>query len=187
MVFFDRVNGIPNVQEQVLRYLRWPDRELCLEADLPLWISSEHQPSPQSDHIPECPYCGAERKFEFQIMPQMVHILLKDHEIQKASSEYRNSIRTTTDGVKEAIKTASSIMEQAPPEQVPPAFADAKKKAVAAMRSKLMGQDGEKELNWGVVAVYTCTASCGDGLQVEEGAELGAYREEFAWKQASLD
>ena len=88
--------------------------------------------------------------------------------------------------VKEAIKKATSIMEQAPKEQIPPSFAEAKEKAVAAMRSKLMGEDGDKELTWGIIAVYTCTASCGSGLQVEDGAELGAYREEFTWKQPSL-
>jgi pre-rRNA-processing protein TSR4 len=179
MEFYSKVNGVPNVQEQCLRYLKWPDQQVCSDTSMPLWISSEDQPK----EIPECPYCGAERKFEFQIMPQLLHYLLKDHEIHRSQNEVRNSIGHDA-AVKEAIKKASSIMEQAPQEQVPPSFAEAKEKAVNAMRSKLM--DGDKELTWGVIAVYTCTASCG-GLQVEEGAELGAYREEFAWKQPSLD
>eukprot|EP00339_Tiarina_fusa_P013711 CAMPEP_0117000018 /NCGR_PEP_ID=MMETSP0472-20121206/2511_1 /TAXON_ID=693140 ORGANISM="Tiarina fusus, Strain LIS" /NCGR_SAMPLE_ID=MMETSP0472 /ASSEMBLY_ACC=CAM_ASM_000603 /LENGTH=431 /DNA_ID=CAMNT_0004699593 /DNA_START=52 /DNA_END=1345 /DNA_ORIENTATION=- len=160
MAFYDRVKGKENVQEQVLRYLRWPQEDGSMEASMPLWIKTEHQP----DKIPECSCCGAERKFEFQLMPQMLHYLLKDHEIHRARSEIRDSFRTTE--VKEAIQTASSIMEQAPAEQIPPDFADAKEKAVSAIRSKLMGETGDKELSWGVVAVYTCTASC-DGEKAE--------------------
>jgi hypothetical protein len=35
--------------------------------------------------------------------------------------------------------------------------------------------------------VYTCTNSCGE-LRDEIGEDcLGAYREEFAWRQTSLD
>jgi pre-rRNA-processing protein TSR4 len=180
MAFYERVGIHSGVQQQCLRYMRWPGRDLALEMDIPLWVRSDYQP-PES--IPECPYCGAERKFEFQIMPQMVHYLLKDHQTQRAHAAVRKSIHT--DEAKKAIMTASSIMEQAPSEQVPPAFADAKEKAVKAVKDEIMGCN-DLELDWGVIAVYTCTASCG-GLEVEEGAELGAYREEFTWKQPSLD
>lgn len=178
MEFYDRIKSIENVQEQVLRYLRWPDDDLAMASSAPLWIRSDHQPK----DIEACPYCGADRKFEFQIMPQMLHYLLKDHELNRASSEVRKSIKSDV----EAIKKASSILEQAPKEQIPPSLADAKEQAVSSMRSKLMGENGDKELSWGVVTVYTCTASCGNGAEVEEGAELGAYREEFAWKQPAL-
>lgn len=178
MAFFERVNDKPNVQEQCLRYLRWPDETVSVEEGAPLWISQDHQP----DAVPECPYCGAERKFECQLMPQMLHYLLKDHEIHRAQNEVKQRLKTQD--VKKAIQTASSIMDQAPKEQIPPTFADAKEKAVEAVRTQLM--EGTNELSWGVVAVYTCTASCG-GPQAEEGSELGAYLEEFAWKQPSLD
>jgi hypothetical protein len=40
-------------------------------------------------------------------------------------------------------------------------------------------------VDWGVIAVYTCTASCGDGGIVCE--ENGCYREEVAWLQPPLD
>lgn len=187
MEFYSRITDIPNVQEQCLRYLRWPDDSVSIETASPLWISTEQQP----ETIPNCPHCGAERKFEFQLMPQMLHYLLKDHEIHRASATVRNTIRTD-DEIKNAIKQASSIMAQAPPEQIPPAFADAKEKAVTAMRSRLMGENGDKELAWGVIAVYSCTASCDvttqGGEETDgENSELGAYREEFAWKQPSLD
>ena len=42
-------------------------------------------------------------------------------------------------------------------------------------------------LDWGTVAVYTCTASCGDGYVVSENDMNGAYREEVAWMQPPLD
>jgi hypothetical protein len=111
----------------------------------------------------------------------MLHYLLKDFELQLAKEDVKTQIKIED---VEAIKTATSIMEQAPPEQVPPDFAASKEKAVEAMRSKLM-EDGDRP-NWGVVAVYSCTGSCGD-MKVHEGTELGAYIEEFAWKQPSLD
>lgn len=163
---------LPNVQEQCLRYLRWPANQNC---EMPLWIRSDHQP----DSIPCCDSCGAQRKFEFEIMPQMIHYLMEDNAKHVKNEEYMYQ-------VKQAIAQATSIMDQAPAEQVPPEFSDAKERAVAAMRSKLM-EDGKDELSWGVIAVYTCTDSCGGGLEVEEGSELGAYREEYAWKQPSLD
>lgn len=178
MAFFARLVDKPNVQEQCLRYLRWPDKTASLEDGAPLWIRQDYQPT----SIPECPYCGAERKFEFQLMPQMLHYLLKDHQIQRAQNQIKQHIKT--EDMKNAIEKASSIIEQAPKEHIPPAFAEAKEKAVEAVRTQLM--EGNNELSWGVVAIYTCTASCGE-LQVEEGSEFGAYREEFAWKQPSLD
>ncbi|XP_062850915.1 programmed cell death protein 2 [Trichomycterus rosablanca] len=51
---------------QVLRYCR----EGC-----PLWVSSKHVPS--KAEIPKCP-CGADRIFEFQIMPQLLNSLKVD-------------------------------------------------------------------------------------------------------------
>jgi pre-rRNA-processing protein TSR4 len=179
MDFYARVKGVPDVQEQVLRYLRWPDRDLALDTSTPLWIRSDHQPK----NVPDCPHCGAERKFEFQVMPQMLHYLLKDLQMHRAHAAMKQSISASD---REALMKASSIMEQAPPEQIPPDFADSKEKAIRTMKRHLMGDD-DKEFDWGVVAVYTCTKSCCGGVEMEENAELGAYIEEFAWKQPSLD
>jgi pre-rRNA-processing protein TSR4 len=178
MNFYDRINRTSDVKTQCLRYLRWPDQELCSISNMPLWIRSDYQPNT----IPECQKCGAERKFEFQIMPQMLHYLLKDLEMEQAKEAVDTKIKKEDI---EALKTASSIMEQAPPEQVPPDFAANKQKAVEALRNKLMKEDGKRP-SWGVIAVYTCTSSCG-GMEVDENSELAAYIEEYAWKQPSLD
>lgn len=180
MAFFDRVHGRPDVQEQCLRYLRWPREEFSSSTDggAPLWIRQDYQP----EKIPLCEQCGGERRFECQLMPQMLHYLLKDHDLQKSQNETKQKINS--EQFRDAIGKASSILEQAPKEQIPPTFADAKEKAVEAMRTQLL--ECQNELSWGVVSVYTCVASCGEN-QIDEGSELGAYREEFAWKQPSLD
>ncbi|CAB3359666.1 Hypothetical predicted protein [Cloeon dipterum] len=52
-----------------------PDQVLRYEKDgEPLWVSQEHQPNA----IPPCEYCGGERTFEFQILPQMLNHLSLD-------------------------------------------------------------------------------------------------------------
>jgi pre-rRNA-processing protein TSR4 len=178
MKFYERINNAEDVKSQCLRYLRWPDESTCLDTGTPLWIRSDFQP----ESIPSCELCGASRKFEFQLMPQMLHYLLKDLELERAKEEVKTRIKKED---VEAIKTATSIIDQAPPEQVPPDFAASKEKAVDAMRAKLLRED-ENRPDWGVVAIYSCTDSC-DGTRVREGSELGAYMEEYAWKQPALD
>nr|ACO10767.1 Programmed cell death protein 2 [Caligus rogercresseyi] len=50
---------VKNAPDQVVRYSRGFE---------PLWISSEGRPN----SIPDCELCGSSRKFEFQIMPQLL-------------------------------------------------------------------------------------------------------------------
>ncbi|XP_018573734.1 programmed cell death protein 2 [Anoplophora glabripennis] len=90
--FQKRINCQP---DQVIRYQR---------GGQPLWIAKE----PIPEIIPDCNYCGGQRKFEFQIMPQMLTMLK------------------------------------------------------------------ETDLDWGVIAVYTCVNSCAAGDN---------YKEEFVFKQ----
>jgi pre-rRNA-processing protein TSR4 len=55
--------------EQVLRY--------CFEPGAaPLWPGLARRPGP--DDVPACPNCGTARRFEFQIMPQLIHFLGED-------------------------------------------------------------------------------------------------------------
>lgn len=51
--------------DQVLRYDRGGE---------PLWIAAEPKPS----SVPNCEYCGSERRFEFQILPQLLYVLHED-------------------------------------------------------------------------------------------------------------
>jgi len=82
----------------------------------PLWISPKNQID--LENVPKCKYCGGQREFEFQIMPQLLNYLNIDH-FEKDS------------------------------------------------------------LDWGIIACYTCSGSCGDGSK--------AYFEEFAHCQNIID
>eukprot|EP00511_Aplanochytrium_stocchinoi_P005534 CAMPEP_0204823866 /NCGR_PEP_ID=MMETSP1346-20131115/1937_1 /ASSEMBLY_ACC=CAM_ASM_000771 /TAXON_ID=215587 /ORGANISM="Aplanochytrium stocchinoi, Strain GSBS06" /LENGTH=361 /DNA_ID=CAMNT_0051950709 /DNA_START=64 /DNA_END=1146 /DNA_ORIENTATION=- len=67
VLFQKRISYYP---DQVLRYSLWPNEE---EASMtgPLWIANvDKVPS-----VPNCNLCGEQRKFEMQIMPQMLHVL----------------------------------------------------------------------------------------------------------------
>lgn len=160
--FFLRVE---RAKDQCIRYHQWQD-------DAPLWISGDNIPTA----IPDCEYCGAPRRFEFQLMPQLLHYL-------KQSS---NTTEPISKQQKEALLAASTIVEKTDPNEMPAEFKETHDKAVQNIQSKILGNTGE--LDWGVVVVYTCTASCGgsdDGAS-NANEELGAYREEYAWVQLSL-
>ena len=56
-------NRVAKNQGQCLRYARWDDGAA-------LWVSASALPG--ENGIPYCPRCGAERKFEFQVLPQLL-------------------------------------------------------------------------------------------------------------------
>jgi len=189
MQFYDRINRIKNVNTQCLRYLRWPDHDRSRDTASPLWIRSDYRPN--GTDIPPCKRCGAERRFEFQLMPQMLHYLLEKHNEGVRSKKVDND---KNNGIKkeeiEAVRVATNIIEQSPPEEVPPDLAATTEKAIDVMKTKIMACNSN--IDWGCVSVYTCTACCGIGDGVvdeteEKSSKLGAYIEEFAWKQPSLD
>jgi len=66
VAFQKRVKPFP---DQCVRYCRWHETESVL------WPSEERQCSSDETDIPKCPRCGASRKFELQITPQMLHHL----------------------------------------------------------------------------------------------------------------
>lgn len=163
MKFYQRIQGRPSVRDQCLRYIRWSNN-----TD-PLWIREQYHPS----SIPPCRHCGAERKFEFQLMPQMLHYLIQKRK-GATPSQYAQ--------VKEALEQTESWVQQTPPEQIPPALMEARDSAIQRVQDELLQDNAHQELDWGVVAVYTCTQSCN-----KEVDELGVYCEEYAWVQPSLD
>ncbi|XP_041976344.1 programmed cell death protein 2 [Aricia agestis] len=56
------------------RVARHPDQVLRYDkGGVPLWITSDKSNS--IVHIPNCQYCGGERQFEFQIMPQLLNYI----------------------------------------------------------------------------------------------------------------
>jgi pre-rRNA-processing protein TSR4 len=202
MAFYQRVKDRPNSQDQCLRYNRWPSDDnphAVKQAGTPLWIHQDRQPPPPpagddddgtdgtTTIPPPCPYCHAPRKFEFQLMPQLLHYLLQGRNDTKNKNKAYSTKDESYESIKQAVAHADLMLQQAPPEHIPPALVDAKKAAVQKMQERLVGSGSAKEIDWGVVAVYTCTASCGSTSDTPVDPMLGAYREEFAWKQPSLD
>ena len=61
--------------EEVIRYCVYDDNERT-EVE-PLWISTQNKPN---FPIPECQYCGSQRRFEFQVMPQLLHQIIRSEE-----------------------------------------------------------------------------------------------------------
>ena len=156
----DFCTRVKRAQDQCLRYYpQWGEEVL--------WILSNPIPAT----IPACQYCGADRKCEFQIMPQMLYHLLDDHRKLLAKKP------VVSPSTKHALSVAAEICETAPPENIPPALKDCHDHALVNIQKHLLESH---EMDWGVIAVYTCTASCGNG---ETDAALGAYREEYAWRQ----
>jgi pre-rRNA-processing protein TSR4 len=56
-------------KDQVLRYARWQDQSV-------LWVHSAATLEPAA--VPPCPRCQCPRKFEFQILPQLLFYLQVD-------------------------------------------------------------------------------------------------------------
>ena len=160
--FFVRIE---RAKDQCVRYHQWHESS-------PLWLQSNPVPSA----VPGCSYCGAPRKFEFQIMPQILHYL-KRHE-EDSSKEVIPKQQ------KQALLAASTIVEQTDPKEIPAEFKETHDKAMKHVQSQFLSTP-KKELDWGVVVVYTCTASCGDSEDTVDEA-MGTYREEYAWVQPSL-
>jgi pre-rRNA-processing protein TSR4 len=68
---FDRFKRLSSGQ-QVIRYCSY-NEEVVAEQE-PLWISAKNRPQLP---IPNCQYCGGKRRFEFQIMPQLLNKIQK--------------------------------------------------------------------------------------------------------------
>mmetsp|Transcript_39298 Transcript_39298/g.80530 ORF Transcript_39298/g.80530 Transcript_39298/m.80530 type:complete len:561 (-) Transcript_39298:2287-3969(-) len=203
--FYSRIGtGDGGVKDQCLRYCRWHEAEgECddknafgsdVNADVdvstggggPLWVSSRDIPS--KNDISSCQHCGAPRKFELQLMPQMLSYLFGD----RSQDKTRDAV--ASEEVRAALLAASNIAEQAKWEgregELPSDFKKRHDGAVQKVRNALLvggssAKQGGDGMDWGVIAVYTCTASCGDGI-VNDGTKMGAYREEFAWRQQPL-
>jgi len=72
--------------EQVLRYCR-------SETAQPLWVATSGQAT--ATDIPHCSLCGGERKFEFQILPQLLYYLGVEQEKEKTPLDWGTLVAFT--------------------------------------------------------------------------------------------
>ncbi|CAM9226073.1 unnamed protein product [Heterosigma akashiwo] len=145
-----------------------------------MWISSDHRPKiGEGGDIPPCPNCGAERQFEFQVMPQMLYYL-------NVADGQPKVTETITGGSPRKNRWSSDSTSEDSTRPAPPI-------------TSLPIADG---LDWGTLAVYTCVASCqsnapdpGPPSSFEEGADTveeaheantTSYSHEFVWVQPPL-
>ncbi|KAM9978795.1 hypothetical protein ACTFIY_012555 [Dictyostelium cf. discoideum] len=75
LIYFKRV--IEKDQDQILRYSKHSNYPI-------LWVSDTDQAPSQ---IPTCSNCGSNRKFEFQILPQLLYFLGMDSSLENNSSD----------------------------------------------------------------------------------------------------
>ena len=157
---FDFYSRMRRAKQQCVRYSKWQDHQ-------EVWIRSDHQPS----IIPPCPTCGAPRKFECQIMPQLLQYLFHTTSTTEMPSQVHQ----------QAFLAATNIVNEASSNQVPPMLKERQEEQLATIQQSLL----KSELDWGTICIYTCTKSCDRPEGIEH--ELGAYHEEYAWKQPPLD
>ena len=158
---FDFYSRISRAKQQCVRYSKWQQNQ-------EVWIRSDHQPTT----IPQCPTCGAPRKFECQIMPQLLQYLFHP---TKTTTEKPSQVH------QQAFLAATNIVNEASPDQVPPMLKEIQEEQLAIIQQSLL----KSELDWGTICIYTCTKSCDRPVGMNN--ELGAYHEEYAWKQPPLD
>jgi hypothetical protein len=211
LAFYHRMNiggteGTNDVRGQCLRYSRWPGKKTKKEEDYnegdedddeddigPLWLSSNNCP-PTTTFPPPCQYCGSSRDFEFQILPQMLSCLMVPPATVVDNNMHAKA--TTSESDLAVLMEAASMIESGM--ALPVGFKERHDSACANARSRLLGgatssstgvdeglSSGAVGIDWGTIAVYTCTGSCGNGEMVCE--ETGCYREEVAWMQPPLD
>lgn len=132
--------------EQALRYNRTPSAQ-------PLWAGIKGRPPPGAP--PPCERCGAQRTFEFQLMPQLL-CSLETHATANAAPR-------ATAASSEADVAAADVADPAP----------------SSLDASPLGGDASA-LDFGVVAVYTCSGEC---ALPEADAELSAYTSEYVWHQ----
>lgn len=188
-----RANG--DVKSQCLRYCRWPDNRNDDSDDLtgnngPLWISSVDKIASDED-VPCCEYCGAKRRFEFQIMPQIMHYLRNDPGNSngvEAKDTARAQSTLTQEGTSALLAAADIVTkakEQGTESELPEGFQKKQEELVNKYKAAIFeNEKKDEQLDFGTIAIFTCTESCG---QSELDEQYGSYRKEFAWRQKPLD
>jgi hypothetical protein len=142
--FRDRIADDKN---QVLRY----------GGDDVLWMTAQY---PTNMIPPPCDHCGQPRQYEFQLMPQLLHYLKRTRqEPPPAAFDVANDgplcTRSELEDWAAAAMTSTTTTTLAADLALP-----ADDHPQRRQQQRLLLDDERPELDWGVVAVYTCRASC---------------------------
>ena len=160
---------------QVLRYIRWDDIEGPLtlsSSDTSTSASGRNEVIEQKENSNLCLCCGSKRRFEFQIMPQMLHFLRVDEKTK--ISENLGDVSTMNDPTLPASNDADSL-------PVEEGIQSANKgDGRGATADCLLQNKNEEDIDWGTIDVYTCTASC------TPSGSKNAYIEEVTYVQRPL-
>ena len=163
---------------QVLRYIRWDDIEGPLtlsSSDTSTSVNGRNKVIEQIGNTELCLCCGSKRRFEFQIMPQMLHYLRVDKRTK--ISENIGDISTMDDPTLPASDDAESL----PTEESIKGTQNAHSGAGHGPSVDCVLQNkNEEDIDWGTIDIYTCTASC-----TPSGVET-AYVEEVTYIQRPL-
>jgi pre-rRNA-processing protein TSR4 len=171
---------IASAREQVIRYGGGGG---------PLWMTAV---CPDNNTIPPCDQCGQPRTFEFQLMPQLLHYLQQHNndaagKLPQDDNDDDGPLLTPEEleeGTSSAAETTNSTIATAPSLSSSSPSLLLLSDDRAARDIQTLFQDHQHELDWGVVAVYTCSASCSGN----DGGNGGgtSYVKEYAYVQPSI-
>lgn len=178
--------------DQVLRYSRWDEIEGPLKLSSLALCGSAAETSANANTISLCPHCGSKRKFEFQvgscpssrsrraffsfslfslslhrpiclqIMPQLLHYLRVDRKTK----------------VTDASKALACLGPEPPPEGA--------EQPMPAELESIVENKTDEDIDWGMIDVYTCTASCAVSTDAS-GGDHCAYLDEGVSIQKPVD
>lgn len=169
---------------QVLRYIRWDDIEG------PLNLSSSDiktNPSGSRDTITNgvgvgggsCVHCGADRKFEFQIMPQLLHFLRVDRRTKIVEGNNQHS-----DQMPE-LKNSETIAEENENSRNSSKEDSAGREKEISSGDCLLQNKSDEDIDYGTIDIYTCTASCSHVANSNK-TEWSTYLEEMTYVQKPM-
>jgi pre-rRNA-processing protein TSR4 len=185
---------------QVLRYIRWDDIEGPLSlssSDVttnPRGTRREPTPleiEPEAESGNFCLHCGAIKKFEFQIMPQLLHFLRVDKRTKIASNDNSNNNNKSVDKLSpkleaiqeelEGTEIESGVSEEAGGGVKGETEIEQKLKVIEEEEAFLLENKTDEDIDWGTIDIYTCSASCSASAN-----GISAYIEESTYVQRPL-
>ena len=185
---------------QVLRYIRWDDNEgplILSSSDVTTGLSQVKlspigtvcgtliPTNPDTEKINGkfdtggcCQYCGSQRKFEFQIMPQLLHYLRVDKRTKignNCNDNYFPPLSTISEN-------EETLNEELPVEEH--SFATKDSNSLDNDNNNILLENKtEEDIDWGTIDIYTCTSSCSPKtVKLEDNS----YLEEHTYVQRPM-